>query len=172
MNRFFIPLVVFLFLIIEGTLFQFIMPMNDFIAVPRFLIVLFIFLGIHFGRTYSVTYGIIFGLMYDIVYTQLLGVYAFGFAFLSYVFVMTHKRVQDSVLIQLAFVVVALLFFEFYQYGLYRLIGLTTLSMESFLQVRLLPTTVINIAYAIIIYYPFKVLLTYVEKEARLRARI
>ncbi len=82
MSRTYLPLLMLVFLIIEGTLYQWILAFYgiESLLVPRFLIVLLVFIGIYSGRASSIIYGLCFGILYDIVYTELLGVYMFGFA--------------------------------------------------------------------------------------------
>ncbi|MFC0469418.1 rod shape-determining protein MreD [Halalkalibacter kiskunsagensis] len=174
MSRFYIPAVVFFLLVIEGTLFQLITPYQhdiDVTLVPRFIVVMLVFIGIHSGRYSSIIYGLILGLVYDIVYTQLLGVYMFGFGFIGYAFAYTYKRVQDSFLLHLLLVTLAVSIFEYYQFGLYRLIGVTDLSAVLFFYERFLPGLVLNIAFAILVYFPVKKLFQYVGKQASLRQR-
>ncbi len=174
MSRIYIPAFVFILLVIEGTLFQLVTPSDYTVAVtlvPRFLVVMLVLIGIHFGRSSSIVYGITFGLFYDIVYTQLLGVYTFGFALIGYACAYSQKRIQDSFLIQLLIIVVAVMFFEYYQFGLYRLIGIADMSSQLFLMERFLPSIVLNSAFAILIYYPVKKLFEYVKRQANLRDR-
>lgn len=174
MSRIYIPAAVFILLVLEGTLFQILILSNHTIEmtlVPRFLVVMIILIGIHFGRQSSIVYGMIFGFFYDVVYTQLLGVYTFGIAFIGYVFVYYHKRIQDSLLIQLLIIVGAITFFEYYQFGLYRLIGITEMAAPLFVLERLVPSIVLNSVFAILIYYPTKKLFDYVKRQENLRER-
>ncbi|WP_332689503.1 rod shape-determining protein MreD [Halalkalibacter lacteus] len=174
MSRFYIPTLVFLLLVIEGTLFQLVTPYQHDIGVtivPRFIVVMLVLIGIHFGRYSSIIYGLVLGLVYDIVYTQLLGVYMFGFGFIGYAFAYTYKLVQDSLLLHLLFVALAVSIFEYYQFGLYRLIGITDLSAIHFFNERFLPGLVLNIAFATLVYIPVKKLFQYVGKQASLRQR-
>lgn len=173
-SRIYIPGLVFFFFVMEGTLFQLLVPNDkgDLVEfVPRFLIVLVILVGIHFGRATSLLYGLVFGLMYDIVYTQLLGVYLFGLGLIGYFLVFPYKRVQDSLLAQLGLIVVAIVFFEYYQYGLFLLIGGTDLAPALFAQSRLLPSVVLNSVFAILLFYPFYRITEHVKKQASLRER-
>ncbi|WP_332629271.1 rod shape-determining protein MreD [Halalkalibacter flavus] len=174
MSRFYIPTFVFLLLVIEGTLFQIITPSHhdmNVTLVPRFLVVMIVFIGIHFGRYSSIVYGLVFGLIYDIVYTQLLGVYMFGFGLIGYAFAYTYKQIQDSLFFHLLFATVAVSLFEYYQYGLYRLIGLADIGAVLFFHERFLPGLIVNVSFAIIIYFPAKKLFSYVQKQASLRDR-
>ncbi|WP_062047926.1 rod shape-determining protein MreD [Bacillus sp. JCM 19034] len=174
MSRTYIPIVVFLFFVIEGTLVQLFVPHHhewSYVFVPRFMIVFIILIGIHIARSVSLVYGLIIGLMYDVVYTQLLGVYTFGFALIGYFFVFPYKQVQDRFLLQLAIIVIAISFFEYYQFGLYMLIGLNDTLHNVFLQERLLTSVVFNLTFAILCYYPFLKLMDYVQSQERLRTR-
>lgn len=111
MSRFYIPTFIFLLLVIEGTWFQLITPSHhdiDVTLVPRFLVVIIVYIGIYFGRHSSLVYGLVFGLIYDIVYTQLLGVYLFGFGFIGYAFAYSYKQIQDSLLFHLLIVTASL----------------------------------------------------------------
>jgi rod shape-determining protein MreD len=173
-SRFYIPTLVFILLVIEGTIFQLVTPPQnemDVTLVPRFVIVMIVFIGIHFGRFSSIVYGLAFGLIYDIVYTQLLGVYMFGFGFIGYACAYTYKQIQDSLFFHLLLMLAAVSFFEYYQFGLYKLIGITDLQANLFFYERFLPGIILNIAFAIIVYYPVKKLITHVSKQASLRER-
>lgn len=172
MSRIYIPSVMFLLLVFEGTIFQmFVPPTLDYVFVSRFLIVMLVLIGIHFGRYQGITYGIIFGCIYDIFYTQLLGVYMFGFGFIGYMFAWSLKRIRDSLLFQLLLINIAIALFDSFQFSINRFIHLTDMSFEAFIYERLIPTLVLNSAFAILIYYPVKRLFQYVEKQRSLRER-
>lgn len=175
MSRAYLPGLTFLLLVFEGTFFQFLVPSPlemDISLVPRFLIVMIVLIGVHFGREHSIVYGLVFGLVYDIVYTQLLGLYLFGFAFIGYVFVYPFKWIQDSFLMQVLLVVVSIAFFDFYQFGLYQAIGISVeTSTQEFLNERLLPGLILNVVFMILIYYPLRKLFEHVRKQASLRER-
>lgn len=95
----------------------------------------------------------------------------FGFGFIGYMFALSFKRVQDSLLLQLLLINVAIVLFDSYQFGLYRFISLTDLTIEAFVYSRILPTLALNSAFAILIYFPIKRLLDYVLKQKSLRER-
>ncbi|ARK31590.1 rod shape-determining protein MreD [Halalkalibacter krulwichiae] len=172
MSRFFIPTLVFVLLVLEGTIFQLLTPAQnemDVTLVPRFVIIMLVFIGIHFGRFSSIVYGLAFGLIYDIVYTQLLGVYMFGFGLIGYAFAFKYKQIQDSLLFHLLLMLAAVALFDYYQFGLYKLIGITDLAANLFFYERFIPGLILNFAFAVIIYYPVKKLISHVMKQASLR---
>ncbi len=52
--------------------------------------------------------------------------------------------------------VIAIAVFEFYQYGLFIMIGITDIDVDVFVEERLLPTLIVNLAFAILMLYPLK----------------
>ncbi|WEG16100.1 rod shape-determining protein MreD [Alkalihalophilus pseudofirmus] len=174
MSRAYLPTLLLLALVIEGSLYPFFMPErygSDLIMVPRFLVVLLVFIGIFTGRSTSLVYALCFGVIYDVVYTELLGVYVFGFAVVGYVFALSYKQIQDSILVPILLALVAVALFDYYQYGLFRLIGITDMGGQAFVFDRLLPTLLLNGALAIVVLYPVKKLCIHVQHNSRLRER-
>ncbi|MED3646594.1 rod shape-determining protein MreD [Halalkalibacterium halodurans] len=174
MSRFILPGLMFFIFILEGTLFQLVITerfASEIMIVPRFLIVMLVFIGIYLGRWSGALYGLIFGLLFDVVYTDLIGVYMFGFALLGYGFALTYKWLQYSNLTQVTLAFLAVFLFEYYQYGLLQIIGLTEMDHTMFFQHRLLPTLALNGAFAILMVLPMRKLLQYVLKMARFREK-
>src|SRR5690606_22191464 len=97
--------------------------------------------------------------------------YMFGFGFIGYMFAWSLKRIRDSLLFQLLLINIAIALFESFQFSINRFIHLTDMSFEAFIYERLIPTLVLNSAFAILIYYPVKRLFQYVEKQRSLRER-
>jgi rod shape-determining protein MreD len=173
-SRAYLPTLLLLTLVIEGSLFPFFMPErygSDLTIVPRFLVVFLVFIGIYTGRSTSLLYALCFGVIYDVVYTELLGVYVFGFAVVGYVFALSYKQIQDSILVPLLLALVAVALFDYYPYGLFRLIGITDMGAYTFVIERLLPTLLLNGAWAIGMLYPVKKLCEHVQHHSRLRER-
>ncbi|GAF64071.1 rod shape-determining protein MreD [Bacillus sp. TS-2] len=173
MSRAYLSLLLFVFFVIEGTIFQYITHSieNEYMVVARLVVVLLVFIGTFMGRSASIFYGISFGLLYDVVYSDLLGVYLFGFGLIGYLFSMPYKRIQDSLIYPILLSVGAVLFIEFYQYGLFLLIDYTSMPINQFLNERLWPTLVGNVCFAILFIYPAKRLITYVLQQSKLRER-
>ncbi|WP_017726792.1 rod shape-determining protein MreD [Halalkalibacterium ligniniphilum] len=174
MSRFILPLILFGLLVLEGTLIQLFIPERfqaDFIMVPRFIAVMLVFIGIFLGKSSALLYGIGFGLLYDVVYTNILGVYAFGFGLLGYSFALTYKWLQYSNVTQAGLAIFAVALLEYYQYGLFLIIGITEMEGMRFFQERLLPTLALNGAFAILTVYPMRRLLQYVKRMASLREK-
>ncbi|TSB46230.1 rod shape-determining protein MreD [Alkalicoccobacillus porphyridii] len=174
MSRYYIAALLLFLLVFEGTIVPNAVTsflQLDVTMVPRFLIVLIVFTGIYLGRMQSFVHGLIFGFIYDIVYTEFLGIYAFGFAFIGYAFAFSTKRIQDSLLVTIILACVAVIFFEYYQYSILQMLGVTDWSGMKFAERRLLPTVIFNGAFAILALYPVRKLMNHMNRQADLRRR-
>lgn len=113
MSRYYPAALLLFLLVIEGTIVPNAVAnflQMDAVMVPRFLIVVIVFIGIFIGRKESLILGLIFGCIYDIVYTEFLGIYAFGLGFIGYLFAFSTKRIQDSVIVPIVLSCVAIIF--------------------------------------------------------------
>lgn len=157
--RFALPAVMFLLFIIEGTIFQIFAPDyrgSSWEIVPRFTFILILLTGIFRGRSHGLFYGIVFGILYDIVYGPVLGIYTFGFGFVTYLFSIstTYVRRRPGVIILLVSAAVILL--EYYAYGFVSLLGITSLPHDAVFMNRFLPSFLFNAVMAAILVYPVR----------------
>ncbi len=167
MIRLVLPLFVFLLFVFEGTIFQIFAPERFGVTlsyIPRFTVVAIVFIAIFFGRTQGVFYGIIFGLLYDVVYTEMLGVYMFITGLIGYVFALSYKPFQRSFFLSVITTAVAVCVLEYFLYGLFLLLGLTSLTPESFAWNRLFPTVALNLLFATIIMLPIRKFSMYLQR--------
>ncbi|MDQ0208002.1 rod shape-determining protein MreD [Alkalicoccobacillus murimartini] len=174
MSRYYVAALLLFLLVIEGTIVPNAVAnflQIDAIMVPRFLVVVIVFIGIYIGRSQSLIHGLIFGFVYDVVYTEFLGIYMFGFAFIGYIFAFSTKRIQDSVLVPIVLACLAVVFFEYYQYGILQMLGVTNMTGGHFANSRLLPTVLFNGAFAILALFPIRRLIYHVNQQTDLRQR-
>jgi rod shape-determining protein MreD len=158
-----LPFLVILFFVSESVFVE-LWPKNEFYQeyffVPRFLLIMIVFVTVYVTRFHGIIYGFIFGLLYDVVYTEILGVYMFSFALMAYLASKTMKVFHNNVLVTSFLSIVAVSIVEFYVYGIYLLIGKTDMPFEVFLSNRLLPTIFLNTIFVILFSYPLKQQLT------------
>ena len=174
MSRYYIAALLLFLLVVEGAIVPNAIAnflQLDVTMVPRFLIVIIVFTGIYIGRTQSFIHGLIFGFIYDIVYTEFLGIYAFGLAFIGYAFAFSTKRIQDSLLVTVILACLAVVFFEYYQYSILQMLGVTDWSGMKFAEMRLWPTLIFNGAFAIIAILPVRRLMYHINRQTDLRRR-
>ncbi|PRO64893.1 rod shape-determining protein MreD [Alkalicoccus urumqiensis] len=157
--RFLLPAVLFFFLVIEGTWLQVFAPDfrgADWQYIPRFLFMLILFTGIYRAKSHGVFYAVIFGMMYDIVYAPVLGVYTFGFGFITYLFSISTPFMRRRPLYTALLVLVGVIALEYYVYGMMVLLGLTTLTHEMLFLQRFLPSFLLNGAAALAAAFPLR----------------
>lgn len=156
MKRLYIPLLLFLLLIVEGVALD-LLPFSsiDTIIVSHFMLMFLVLVTMFYDKenTYvAVLYGVIFGLLIDVVYTGVLGVYMFSYAMVIYI-VHKLKRLMHSnfsVTVFLGFI--ALLLAENLIYVIYSTIDFTNMLWLDFLIYRLLPTILANLIFLMILY--------------------
>jgi rod shape-determining protein MreD len=129
---------------------------KDFILVPYFMIVFVFFLTMYGPRKYAMMYGAILGLAYDVVYTEVLGIYMFLIPFLAYLISKCLKILQTNwfivIVLSLIFVVIS----ELIIYEMNVMMSFAKLNFSEFVDLRLVPTTILNFVFICVFYYPFK----------------
>ncbi|SDN59220.1 rod shape-determining protein MreD [Alkalicoccus daliensis] len=157
--RFALPAVMFLLFILEGTAFQIFAPDyrgSELQFIPRFMFLLILMTGIFRGRSHGLFYAVIFGILYDIVYSPVLGVYTFGIGLLTYLFSMSTSYIKRRLGLVLLLVLMAVIGFEYYVYGMMSLLGITSLAHEAIFTTRLLPSFIMNGLVAALMVYPVR----------------
>ncbi|XJZ26367.1 rod shape-determining protein MreD [Bacillota bacterium Lsc_1132] len=159
MKKFLLPLF-FLFLFIFESLFVQLLPGEAFrngrIFAPHFLIVAILFFTIYGSEKHGILYGFIFGLLFDIVYTEILGIYLFLFPLVAYLVTKMMKVLQTNIIIASLMVLTGVALVELGSYEMNTLIHITKINFMTFVNIRFIPTLILNAAFIIIVSYPLK----------------
>lgn len=141
----------------------------DFYFIPHwillFLIVVTMFLD-HDDSFIAIIYGIIFGLMSDILYTGMLGIYMFMIPFSLYIAKLLFRLLQNNLVMCLIVTAVSILIVEFGLYMIYSFLGVVSISVPSFIIERMIPTLLANLVFMLIIYFPVKKLVIWINQES------
>lgn len=168
MKRIVLPFILSLCLIGESIFVEF-FPTEEFgggrIIVPHFLLTVLLLMGIYYLRNQAILYAFIFGLIFDVFYTGIIGAYLFLFPLAIYITSKMMKILQSNIFIASLVVTINIAIVEFLVYELNVLIKHTTMPMTDFINVRLWPTLVANLAFIIIVSYPLKSWLQRRKKE-------
>ncbi|GED13318.1 rod shape-determining protein MreD [Aneurinibacillus migulanus] len=151
----------FLFLI-EGTIAQVFAPEVwglPWIVVPRFVLVGVVFIGLYAGRRKALYFGLFFGLLYDVVYTEVIGVYAFATAVLGYLAGLSSRYFHQSWFLVLVNVLLVVLVNEWLVYQVYHLFNRASMEALTLLLKEMVPTTVFNTLFAMLIFRPMSKLM-------------
>lgn len=160
MIRFYIPLILFSFMVFEGVSQRFLptrLVHADFILIPHWVFIFLICVVIFFEREEeyaSIYYAVIFGLMIDIVYTDILGVYMFTYAITIYMIKGISRLLQANLLSAIIFSIVGIVMMEVIIQLIYIVIGMIQIQWKEYVILRLIPTVIANIVFLIMIY-PF-----------------
>ncbi|KXG43059.1 rod shape-determining protein MreD [Tepidibacillus infernus] len=148
----------FLLFLFEGTIFQFLTADrygSSYGIVPRFVLATIIFISIFKGKTYGLYVGLFFGFLQDIVYGNVIGVYTIGMAAIGYFSGWLIQYFHPSLSIYVLFQLFSQLLFELYLYGMLRLFHLIDISIEWSMLHLMIPSVVVNVAFAILVYKPY-----------------
>lgn len=170
MKRFLLPVVMMFVLVSDSVYADFVnLPFvtEEQQLIPRFLLLVLVFMTAYVNQPFAITYEFIFGLLYDINYTDLLGVYMFGFAGICYLSSKAFKVLQTNALVVIFISLLAVCVLEFYQYGVQMLIRPEIMPFHQFVLGRLLPTLALNAVGGLLLIYPFKWFFTSLKKELR-----
>lgn len=166
MNRYLLPFILFILFIFEGTIFQvLIQPFHhyDLAIVPRFSFIIVIMSALFLGRTIGTAYGMSLGLFFDVIYTHVLGIYIFSMGFVAYLFSFSFRIFQKNLLLLLFTTIISIIFLDYLVYAIHSLIGTTQLPHERFLSERLYPSLIVNSTFAIVVVYPMRKLLFFIQ---------
>lgn len=159
MRRILVPLL-FVFFFIFESMFVELLPESlfnsDRILVPRFLMILILFLTIYEGKKTGILYGLIFGLLFDVVYTEIIGIYLFMFPLLSYIVSGMMRFLQSNLVVSIIVSIIAVALLELGVYEVNFLIKVTDMNFTDFIQLRFIPTLILNLLFAILFAYPLK----------------
>ncbi|OFL48153.1 rod shape-determining protein MreD [Nosocomiicoccus sp. HMSC067E10] len=117
---------------------------SDVYFVPKLLFMMLLLVSIYFGRSYSIFFSIVFGVILDLYTGSIYGIHLFGFvAFV--LFMHSAFRVFYRDMIGLFFVVIVNTFlFDFYIYGIYKVIGYVDLPLFDYIALRAVPSLLLN----------------------------
>lgn len=140
--------------IIEGTVFQVFQAqahLGQWFFLPRFVLVLLIFISLYLGRRRAFILGLLFGLLFDIQYCDVIGVYAFTMALVPYLSALAYQYFQLNVLLIMITVFLGVWVHETAVFFLFDLFGLTGYAYH---WLDYVPTAVLNTGFAVLIYRP------------------
>ncbi|MCS7458724.1 rod shape-determining protein MreD [Paenibacillus doosanensis] len=146
--------------ILEGTLLQWLIPgvwQSRVYVAPHFILVIVLYIGLYVNRHTALWYGLIFGLLQDIMYySPMLGPISFALGLTGYLAGLTHRRLYSNIVVSMLVIVLGNLAYELIVYGLYRLFQTTHLDLQWAFLHQMLPSALINLLFALIVYVPVR----------------
>lgn len=160
MRKFVLPLLFFFLFILESLFVQFLpagLLDSKKILVPHFLMASILFLTIFGSEKSGILYGVVFGLLFDIDNIEIIGIYLFLYPFVAYLIAKLMKILQANIFTASFVTLIGVALLELGAYEMYQIIHITNMDFISFLNLRLVPTLLLNAGFIIIAAYPLKV---------------
>ncbi|RPF55474.1 rod shape-determining protein MreD [Aquisalibacillus elongatus] len=161
MRFLYLPLWLIIFLVLESVAIQFLpnsVMQSELLYIPHWILIFSILILLFYdqGKTYhGLMNGIIFGFLTELVYTDLLGVYLLAYGSSLYVIHLLNKLLQQNLFVAIVLSIVGLVIAEFVLFAVYTIVGQVDMVISDFVQIRLIPTTLINLLFLLIIYPVF-----------------
>lgn len=159
MRKAFLPIIISLCFLFES-IFVELLPTELFksssILVPHFLMVAIIFVTVYISQKHGIMYGFIFGILFDIVYTEIIGIYLFMFPLVAYITSWIMRILQTNIILVSFVAILGVGFLELGVYEMNFLIGRTNMDFASFMDIRLVPTLILNLIFIILVSYPLR----------------
>lgn len=141
------------------------------LVTPRITLLALIILAFYLNHGHLIVLALLFGFIYDSYYTGYLGIYMASFALIVYIILQLRGIFHVNVFIYVLLSVIMLTILEFFLFGVYRVLGVTTLSVQAFLAERLGATLLFNGGLMIILSYPFDKFMQFVVKSEEKKYR-
>ena len=158
MIRLFAPLILFIlfisesiFVLLAGEWFY-----QSYIFSPKFIFIALLFLAFYGPKKYFFGFSIFFGLLTDIVYSEVIGIYLLAFPALCYVVHFIKSVVQNNYFIALFISLVGISLLEFFSFLVNTVIRITSMPIDEFLFVRLIPTLIFNFVFLLVAMVPLR----------------
>lgn len=158
MSRLYIPLILFLLVILEGVALDLLptkLVMNNLTFIPHWVLIFLFFIAIFYDKKntyYSVLYAVLFGLLIDIVYTEIMGVYMFSYAIVTYLIAELKNFVHGNLIVTILLGIIGLMLADILIYLVYYTIGIANMNWLSYFTNRLGSTVIANTIFLIISY--------------------
>jgi rod shape-determining protein MreD len=163
MLRYFLPVILYVVFLVEGTVIPLIIPsawQSRIDITSHFTFILILFIAIYVSRHWALAYGLAFGMLHDIVYYgPMLGTYTFGLGLVSYLIGLLSFYSKANLLTCMLLILSGNFLLELILYGIYRVFQITHISFNFALTYQILPSLLINLLFAILVYVPMRKLL-------------
>lgn len=126
------------------------------LMIPRLIVVTLIMLSFYLEPKQLYILAFTFGFIYDSYYSGILGIYIAAFILLSYLVIQIRQIINPYFYAILLVNIILLTFMELFVFGVYRVIGLSDLTLQLFLVDRLSGTLIFNTLAYLVIGYPFR----------------
>jgi rod shape-determining protein MreD len=163
MKRTGLALLLFFIFLLEGTVLKWIIPdvwQTQVAVAPHFTLIVILFISLFLNRHWGLAYGLIYGMLHDIVYYgPMIGTYSFTMGLVGYAVGLMPMRSTGSIVSSMVAIIFGSLLFEWTLYGIYFVFQITHVGVQWIFLHQMLPSILINLLFALLIYVPIRKLL-------------
>lgn len=143
-----------------------------YIVNPHLTMIAIVMVSLYLGTKIGLIYGLIFGALFDLSSTSILGIYLFAYGLIGNLPGYALRLLHRNIWLVLTSVGLASLFLDMVHFGLFRLFAYTTQDWSYVLIHQMIPSSLMNIFLAVLLYPILHKLLVplkfeYEEKEGR-----
>jgi rod shape-determining protein MreD len=169
MRRSWITLLLFALFLLEGTVIPWLMPADwqekTFVS-PHLVLVAVLYISLYSNRHLALVYGTGFGLLQDFIYYgPMIGANSFSMGLSAYLVGLLTRRNSVHVVMSMVAIALGVSLFACVRFGLYRMFQLTSVSFEWSLLHVMLPSLLIDLLFALVIYVPARKRLERLDEE-------
>lgn len=123
------------------------------LIVPRMIVLMIIILSFHYKENFMLVSAGIVGFIMDTYYLGFIGVYVASFIMVAYLSYNFKRIIQPNVLSYTLVSVIGLTLVETVVYGIMRILGVTSISLQMFIVSRLGATLLFNAIVMLVFSY-------------------
>lgn len=123
------------------------------LIVPRMIVLMIIILSFHYKENFMLVSAGIVGFIMDTYYLGFIGVYVASFIMVAYLSYNFKRIIQPNVLSYTLVSVIGLTLIETVVYGIMRILGVTSISLQMFIVSRLGATLLFNAIVMLVFSY-------------------
>lgn len=125
------------------------------IVAPQLTLIAILFVSIFSSKHWGLLYGLCYGMLHDIVYYgHMLGAYSLAMGFACYIVNLSSYRFKGHIAMNLLLILVGNVIFEVMIYAIYRTFQITHLDIKTVILHQTLPSMLVNLLFALLIYVP------------------
>lgn len=139
------------------------------IIVPHLTLIVLLILTFYLSFRHIIVLALVIGFMYDSYYSGILGIYMTAFTALVYILLQCRKALPANFMIYTLLSIIVITILEFFIFGVYRAINMTTLTIQEFMVERLGVTILFNSLVMLVLSIPISKLTQKIVQKEEIR---
>lgn len=164
MRQYWLWIMIYVLFLLEGSILKWIIPslwQSKVSVVPHLVLIVILFVALYVGRHYALICGLAFGFLQDIVYYgHALGVHSFSLGLAGYAIGLAGRLAPRQLFNTIVLIMMGNVLYDLLVFGIYRFfLRVVSIDFEWIILYRMLPSLIINVIFALLIYVPIRKML-------------